>query len=249
MSTKLETRDLHVSVDGKEILSGIDLSVGGGEVVALMGPNGSGKTTLFMALMGHPRYSITRGSILLNGIDITKAPPEERSILGIMMAFQNPVPVPEVRLTTLITAMVNKRMNRKITDSPPPQVVAELVKSVGDVGLTQSHLSRGANHGFSGGEAKRSEVLQLLMAKPKVALLDEPDSGLDVDGVAAVGKAVSKLAERGTAVLLTTHQARILHYVSPKRVLVLKGGKIATQGGLELVEEIEKMGYEAFLRR
>ncbi len=157
MSTKLETRDLHVSVDGKEILSGIDLSVGGGEVVALMGPNGSGKTTLFMALMGHPRYSITRGSILLNGIDITKAPPEERSILGIMMAFQNPVPVPEVRLTTLITAMVNKRMNRKITDSPPPpQVVAELVKSVGDVGLTQSHLSRGgANHGFSGGGRPR----------------------------------------------------------------------------------------------
>ncbi|MFP3045061.1 MAG: Fe-S cluster assembly ATPase SufC [Thermocladium sp.] len=249
MNTTLETKDLYASVDGKEILNGINLSVSSGEVVALMGPNGSGKTTLFMTLMGHPRYTVTRGSILLNGNDITKSPPEERSLLGLMMAFQNPVPVPEVRLTTLITAMVNKRMNRKLTDSPPPQVVAELIKATSEVGLTQAHLSRGTNHGFSGGEAKRSEVLQLLMAKPKVALLDEPDSGLDIDGVAAVGKAVSRLAERGTAVLLTTHQARILHYVTPRRVLVIKGGRIVAQGGLEVVEEIEKTGYEAFLRR
>lgn len=246
--TELRIEDLSVSVDGKVIIDGISFSVRGGEVLALMGPNGSGKTTLFMAIAGHPRYSIVKGRIMLDGVDITKLTPEERFIRGIMVAFQTPTVIPEVRLSTLITVMVNKLNGKKITDPAPPSLVNELMRGIKEVGLTPAHLSRGVNYGFSGGEMKRSEILQLLMAKPKVALVDEPDSGLDVDGVFAVGNALRSLAESGTAIVLTTHSAKILHVLKPTRVLVLSRGRIAAEGGLEIVEEIEKIGYEGFLK-
>ncbi len=244
----LSVEDLTVSVDGKTIVRDVSFTVNSGEVVALMGPNGSGKTTLFMAIAGHPRYSIVNGRIMLNGEDLTKLAPEERFLKGIMVAFQNPVAVPEVRLSTLITAMVNKASGRRITDPPPSKLTSELMKLVNQLGLTPSHLTRGVNHGFSGGEMKRSEVLQLLMVKPKVALIDEPDSGLDVDGVNAVGKALSELAESGTGIVLTTHGARILQVVRPTKVLVMYRGSIVAEGGLEIVDEINKRGYEGFFK-
>ncbi len=245
---ELRIEDLAVSVDGKLIINGVSFSVRSGEVLALMGPNGSGKTTLFMTIAGHPRYNVVRGKVMLDGEDIVKLPPEERFLRGLMVAFQTPTVVPEVRLSTLITAMINKINGRKLTDPAPPSLVNSLMKGIQEVGLTPAHLSRGVNYGFSGGEMKRSEILQLLMVKPKVALVDEPDSGLDVDGVFAVGKALLSLLNSGTAIVLTTHSAKILHVVKPTKVLVLNRGRIVAEGGMELVEEIEKVGYENFLK-
>ncbi|WP_291765961.1 Fe-S cluster assembly ATPase SufC [Caldivirga sp. UBA161] len=245
---ELKVENLTVSVDGKVIIEDVSFSVKSGEVLALMGPNGSGKTTLFMTIAGHPKYNVIKGRVLLDNDDLTPLLPEERVMKGIMVAFQTPIAVPEVRLSTLITAMVNKMNGRKLTDPAPPSLVNNLIKGVQEVGLTPAHLSRGVNHGFSGGEMKRSEVLQLLMAKPKIALIDEPDSGLDVDGVYAVGKVLLNLVNSGTGIVLTTHSARILHTLKPTKVLVLSKGRIIAEGGLELVEEIEKIGYENFLK-
>ncbi len=245
---ELRVENLTVSVDGKVIVEDVSFNVKSGEVVALMGPNGSGKTTLFMTIAGHPKYNVVKGRIMLDNDDLTTLLPEERVLKGIMVAFQTPIAVPEVRLSTLITAMVNKLNGKKLTDPAPPSLVNSLVKGVQEVGLTPAHLSRGVNHGFSGGEMKRSEVLQLLMAKPKIALIDEPDSGLDVDGVYAVGKALLNLVNSGTGIVLTTHSAKILHTLKPTKVLVLSKGRIIAEGGLELVEEIEKIGYENFLK-
>ena len=245
---KLEVVDLHVEVGGREILHGINLKVESGEVVALMGPNGSGKTTLFFAIAGHPKYVVTRGDIRLDGESILNLYPEERVLRGIMVSFQNPIPIPEVRLSTLIVAMINKKSGKYVTEPPNPKVMAEMVRIARELGLSQDHLSRGVHAGFSGGEMKRAEMLQVLMARPKVALLDEPDSGLDIDGIAAMGRYVSKLSQEGVAVLLTTHHAKILHYVKPTKVLVLAGGRIVYEGGEEVVRLIESMGYEKFLK-
>lgn len=164
--------------------------------------------------------------------------------------MQNPTPVPEVRLSTLITAMLNKKAGKRITDPPPPQVVTEMTKLTTELGLKPEHLSRGGVHaGFSGGESKRAEMLQLLMYKPKVAMLDEPDSGLDVDGIAIIGRSIAKLAQEGTAILVTTHHAEILHYVKPTRVIVMaRGGSVVHVGGEEVVKMIESMGYERFFK-
>ncbi|MCG2869945.1 MAG: Fe-S cluster assembly ATPase SufC [Vulcanisaeta sp.] len=245
---KLEVINLTVEVDGKRILNNVNLTVESGEVVAIMGPNGSGKTTLFLTIAGHPRYKVVGGDIRLDGESIINLYPEERVQRGVLLAMQNPTPVPEVRLSTLITAMMNKKLGRHITDPPTPQVLTELTKLTAELGLKPEHLSRGVHAGFSGGESKRAEVLQLLMFKPKVALLDEPDSGLDVDGIAVIGRSIARLAKEGAAVLLTTHHAEILHYVRPTRVIVMHRGSVVHNGGEEVVRTIESMGYERFFR-
>ncbi|MFP3484646.1 MAG: Fe-S cluster assembly ATPase SufC [Vulcanisaeta sp.] len=245
---KLEVINLTVEVDGKRILNNVNLTVESGEVVAIMGPNGSGKTTLFLTIAGHPRYRVVGGDIRLDGESIINLYPEERVQRGVLLAMQNPTPVPEVRLSTLITAMMNKKLGRHITDPPTPQVLTELTKLTAELGLKPEHLSRGVHAGFSGGESKRAEVLQLLMFKPKVALLDEPDSGLDVDGIAVIGRSIARLAKEGAAVLLTTHHAEILHYVRPTRVIVMHRGGVVHNGGEEVVRTIESMGYERFFR-
>jgi len=246
--SKLEVRDLYVDVEGKRILEGINLGVSSGEVVALMGPNGSGKTTLFLAIAGHPKYSVTRGDIVLDGESIVNLYPEERVLRGVMLAFQNPTPVPEVRLSTIIIAMLNKRSGKYITEIPNPKVIMEMNRLANELGLSMEHLSRGVHSGFSGGEMKRAEMLQLLMMKPKVALLDEPDSGLDVDGIAVMGKYIAKLAEEGSAVMVTTHHAKVLHYVKPTKVVVMANGRIVYEGDESIVGVIESMGYERFLK-
>ncbi len=246
--TRLEVVNLSVEVDGKRILNNINLTVESGEVVAIMGPNGSGKTTLFLTIAGNPKYNVVSGDIRLDGESILKLYPEERVQKGILLALQNPTPVPEVRLSTLITAMLNKKAGRRITDPPPPQVVAEMMKLTTELGLRPEHLSRGVHAGFSGGESKRAEMLQLLMYKPRVAMLDEPDSGLDVDGIAIIGRSIARLAQEGTAILVTTHHAEILHYVRPTKVVVMAKGSVVHVGGEEVVKEIESMGYEKFFK-
>ena len=246
--TRLEVINLSVEVDGKRILNNVNLTVESGEVVAIMGPNGSGKTTLFLTIAGHPKYNVVSGDIRLDGESILKLYPEERVQKGILLALQNPTPVPEVRLSTLITAMLNKKAGKRITDPPPPQVIAEMTKLTAELGLKPEHLSRGVHAGFSGGESKRAEMLQLLMYKPKVAMLDEPDSGLDVDGIAIIGRSIARLAQEGSAILVTTHHAEILHYVKPTRVIVMARGSVVHVGGEEVVKMIESMGYERFFR-
>ncbi|BDR92506.1 Fe-S cluster assembly ATPase SufC [Vulcanisaeta souniana] len=246
--TRLEVINLSVEVDGKRILNNVNLTVESGEVVAIMGPNGSGKTTLFLTIAGHPRYNVVNGDIRLDGESILKLYPEERVQRGVLLALQSPTPVPEVRLSTLITAMLNKRAGKHITDPPSPQAIAEMTKLTTELGLKPEHLSRGVHAGFSGGESKRAEMLQLLMYKPKVAMLDEPDSGLDVDGIAIIGRSIAKLAQGGTAILVTTHHAEILHYVKPTRVVVMARGSIVHVGGEDVVKAIESMGYERFLK-
>ncbi|WP_069807443.1 Fe-S cluster assembly ATPase SufC [Vulcanisaeta thermophila] len=247
--SKLEIINLEVEVDGKRILNGVSLSVSSGEVVAIMGPNGSGKTTLFLTIAGHPRYRVVNGDIRLDGESIINLYPEERVQKGILLALQNPTPVPEVRLSTLIVAMLNKRAGKHITDPPTPQMLMQMNKLVTELGLKPEHLSRGVHAGFSGGESKRAEVLQLLMYKPRVAMLDEPDSGLDVDGIAVIGRAIAQMAQEGSAVLVTTHHAEILHYVRPSRVIVMSGGRVVYEGDESVVKEIESMGYEKFFEK
>jgi Fe-S cluster assembly ATP-binding protein len=198
--------------------------------------------------VGHPKYTVTRGDIVLDGESLLNLYPEERVLRGVMLAFQNPTPVPEVRLSTIIVAMLNKRLGKYITEIPNPKVVMEMNKLASELGLTPDHLSRGIHFGFSGGEMKRAEMLQLLMAKPKVALLDEPDSGLDVDGIAVMGRYIAKLAEGGSAVMVTTHHAKVLHYVKPTKVIVMANGRIVYEGDEGVVRSIESMGYERFLK-
>ncbi|AEA12051.1 FeS assembly ATPase SufC [Thermoproteus uzoniensis 768-20] len=242
----LETRNLHVAVDGKRILRGVTLSVKSGEVVALMGPNGSGKSTLFQTIAGNPRYEVVDGDILLDGVSIKGLAPEERFAKGIFVGFQSPIAVPEVRFAFLIQAMLNKRAGKKLGDANPR--LGEAYKLASELGLRPDVFNRGIGAGFSGGEFKRAEVLLALMVKPSIAILDEPDSGLDVDGMAAVSKALTKLVEGGTGVLLSTHYARILKFLEPDRVYVMYDGRLVLEGGPEIAKKVEEAGYEQLFK-
>ena len=244
----LEVRDLYVEVSGKEILRGVSLGVERGEIVVVMGPNGSGKTTLFQAIAGNPRYVVTSGDILLEGESIRDLPPEERFAKGVFVGFQAPIPIPEVTFQQLITAMLNKRAGRDLL-APNPAAASEASKLAKELGLKLELLSRGVGVGFSGGEFKRAEVLLAMLAKPKVVILDEPDSGLDVDGVIAVGRALRKLAEQGSGVVVSTHYARILAHIEPRRIYVLAGGRVIYEGGPGDAKRIEEIGYAQFLRQ
>ncbi|RFA94957.1 Fe-S cluster assembly ATPase SufC [Pyrobaculum aerophilum] len=242
---RLQVENLRVAVGGKEILRGVTLSVSTGEVVVLMGPNGSGKSTLFQAIAGNPKYEIIDGDILLDGESIKDLPPEERFARGIYVGFQSPIAVPEVRFAFLLQAMMNIRAGKKLTD-PNPQVLAQAQKIAAELGLRSDVFNRGVGAGFSGGEFKRAEVLQALLLNPKFAILDEPDSGLDIDGISAVGKAVMRLASSGSGILISTHYARVLKFIKPTKVYVMAEGRVVLEGDENVIKRIEEVGYQSY---
>jgi len=243
--SELEIKNLHVAVGDKQILKGLDIVVRPGEVHALMGPNGSGKSTLANAVMGHPTLEVTEGQILFDGEDITEAAPDERSRMGLFMAFQYPVSVPGVTVTKYLRMVMNahraQRGEQEISLREFRKTVEEAMELVN---VPREFSSRYLNEGFSGGEKKRMEILQLALQQPKIAVLDETDSGLDIDALNVVAHGVNTVAKQADmGVLIITHYQRILHMVEPQRVSVMFDGRIAKEGGPELVEQLEREGY------
>jgi Fe-S cluster assembly ATP-binding protein len=240
----LEIRDLHVNVEDKEILKGLDLRVPAGEIHALMGPNGSGKSTLANAIMGHPAFEVTSGQILFDGDDITEAAPEERALAGLFMAFQYPVAVPGVTVAKYLRMALNAQREAR---GEPEVKLRDFRKTTEEAmelaEIPKDFSSRYLNDGFSGGEKKRMEILQLVLLKPKFAVLDETDSGLDIDALRVVAEGVNRFAGPELGVLIITHYQRILHYVKPDFVHVMFEGRIVKQGGAELVATLEEKGY------
>jgi Fe-S cluster assembly ATP-binding protein len=242
---ELEIKNLHVAVGDKQILKGLDLTVRSAEIHALMGPNGSGKSTLANAIMGHPSLEVTEGQILFDGEDITEASPDERSRMGLFMAFQYPVSVPGVTVTKYLRMMMNahrtERGEEQVSLREFRKTVEEAMKLTN---VPKEFSSRYLNEGFSGGEKKRMEILQLALQQPQIAVLDETDSGLDIDALNVVAQGVNTIArEANMGVLIITHYQRILHMVQPQRVSVMFDGRIAKEGGPELVEQLEREGY------
>ena len=246
----LQIRDLHVSIEDHEILRGVDLDVSRGEIHALMGPNGSGKSTLASTLMGHPAYEITEGSITFRGEDITEQEPHERAKAGLFLAFQYPVAIPGVSVANFLRMAINAK--RSDTDEQPIAVKEfreQLQHAIELLDVDRAFTSRHLNDGFSGGEKKRAEILQMAMLKPDVAILDETDSGLDIDALRTVAEGVQRLHdEQGLGALIITHYQRILHHVRPQFVHIMLDGRIVLDGGVELVERLEREGYD-HLRR
>jgi Fe-S cluster assembly ATP-binding protein len=240
----LEIRNLHVRAGEKDILRGVDLSVSKGEIHALMGPNGSGKSTLANVIMGHPNLEVTEGQILFKGEDITEAEPDERAHAGLFMAFQYPVAVPGVTvskyLRTVINAHRDARGEEPISLKDFARTVREAMKLTE---VPEEFTKRYLNEGFSGGEKKRMEILQLALQRPELAVLDETDSGLDIDALRIVANGVNAVAGNDMGVLIITHYQRILHMVQPDFVHVLYQGRIVKEGGPELVEQLEAKGY------
>ncbi len=241
---QLEMKNLHVRAGDREILKGLDLTVESGQVHALMGPNGSGKSTLANVIMGHPNLEVTDGEVLLDGEAITEAEPDERARMGLFMAFQYPVAVPGVTVTKYLRTVLNALREEHGED---PVSLKDFRRTVEDaMKLTEvprEFASRYLNEGFSGGEKKRMEILQLALMKPKVAILDETDSGLDIDALRTVANGVNALKGPDMGVLIITHYQRILHLVQPDFVHVLYDGRIVKEGGPELVELLEQRGY------
>ena len=245
----LEIRNLHVRAGDKEILRGVDLTVAQGEIHALMGPNGSGKSTLANAIMGHPNFEVTEGQIIWGGEDITEAATDERARMGLFMAFQYPVSIPGVTVTKYLRTVLNA--HREAHGEAPISLrdFAKDVKSaMQQVNAPEEWSRRYLNEGFSGGEKKRMEILQLILQNPKLAILDETDSGLDVDALKIVSKGVNRAHEAtGLGVLLITHYTRILRYIHPDFVHVFVDGRVAEEGGPELAERLENEGYDRYL--
>jgi Fe-S cluster assembly ATP-binding protein len=242
MSTaaNLVIEDLHVSVDGKEILKGVDLVVEQGKVHALMGPNGSGKSTLAYALAGHPRYTVTGGKVSFGGEDVLELTADERARLGMFLAMQYPVEVPGVSVTNFLRTAVNavREEEVKVRD-----FARELREQMTSLDMDARFAERNLNEGFSGGEKKRHEILQMALLRPKLAILDETDSGLDVDALRVVAEGVNRLRGPGLGVLLITHYTRILRYIRPDVVHVMLDGKLVLTGGPELADQLEAEGY------
>ena len=238
----LEIQNLHVQIEtGEEILHGVDLRVAKGETHALMGPNGSGKSTLANTIMGNPSYEITEGKILLNGEDLTEAAPDERARAGIFMAFQYPATIPGVSVANFLRMAVNAGREEAIRVKEFGQLLRtnmEMLKI--DPGVTKRYL----NEGFSGGEKKRAEILQLAMLRPEIAVLDETDSGLDVDALRIVSEGVNQLRGPDLGALIITHYTRILSYIRPEFVHIMLDGRIVREGGAELADQLEAEGYE-----
>jgi Fe-S cluster assembly ATP-binding protein len=244
-----EIENLHVTVEGREILRGLNLTVCPGEVHALMGRNGSGKSTLANALMGHPKYQVTRGNVRLAGENILTLRPDERAKLGMFLAFQNPIAIPGVGTGNFLRAAV-----KAVRGTESINALAfrkELAERMEHLQMDPSFATRALNEGFSGGEKKRAEMLQLAMLKPRMAILDEPDSGLDIDAVRIVSEGINLAHERQAemGILLITHYQRILNYVHPDKVHVMANGRIVESGGAELVQQLESEGYDPILRR
>ncbi len=241
---ELEIRNLHVTAEGKEILKGVSLDVEKGSIHALMGPNGSGKSTLANAIMGHPGLEVTEGTITFKGEDITEADPDERSRMGLFMAFQYPVAIPGVTVAKYLRMIVNAKRETK---GEEPVKLKDFRKQTEEAmkltNIPKEFSSRYLNEGFSGGEKKRMEILQLAMLQPEMAVLDETDSGLDIDALRVVAEGVNKFAGPDMGVLIITHYQRILHLIKPDAVHVLYDGRIVKEGGPELVEQLEEKGY------
>jgi Fe-S cluster assembly ATP-binding protein len=249
MSKVLTIQNLHVAIDGKEILRGVDLTIRRGEIHALMGPNGSGKSTLSYALMGHPRYEVTEGSATLDGQDLLAMEADERAKAGLFLAFQYPTAIPGVSVANFLRHAVTNVRNpdRKEGEDliPMRDFRKELREQMDELGVDQEFARRYLNEGFSGGEKKRAEILQMAMLRPTFAILDETDSGLDIDAVRTVSEGVNRVAARhGTGVLVITHYERILTYIKPQFVHILYGGRIVENGGPELVQKLEDQGYD-----
>ncbi len=240
----LKITDLHVSAEDKEILKGLDLEVGRGEIHALMGPNGSGKSTLANAIMGHPSLEVTAGEISFDDEEITETGPEERSLAGLFMAFQYPVAVPGVTVAKYLRMIVNAHREAKGEPEIKLKDFAKQARAAMELMDVPSDFnSRYLNDGFSGGEKKRMEILQMALLQPSIAILDETDSGLDIDALSTVADGVNRFAGPEMGVLIITHYQRILHMVEPDRVHVMHDGRIVKEGGPELVSELEEKGY------
>ena len=240
----LDIKDLHASVDGHEILKGLDLSVGAGEVHSIMGPNGSGKSTLAQVIAGHATYTVTSGQISYEGRDLLELAPEERACAGIFMAFQYPVEIPGVTTSYFLKAALNAVRKARGQEEVDAVDFLELVRSkLQMLDMDEHLLSRALNDGFSGGEKKRNEILQMAVLEPKLAILDETDSGLDIDALRIVADGVNRLRSGDRAVLVVTHYQRLLNYIVPDRVHVLVDGRIVRSGGKELALELEERGY------
>lgn len=241
----LEIKNLHANVEGKEILKGIDLKVNTGEVHAIMGPNGSGKSTLAQVLAGREEYEITQGEILYNGKNLLDLSPEDRAREGIFLAFQYPVEIPGVSNTNLLKTALNEiKKYRGEQEVDAIEFLALIKSKMKLVDLDQSLLSRSVNEGFSGGEKKRNEIFQMAVLEPKLAILDETDSGLDIDALKIVANGVNKLKSKNNAIVVVTHYQRLLNYIIPDFVHVLYKGKIVRSGGKDLALELEEKGYD-----
>jgi Fe-S cluster assembly ATP-binding protein len=237
----LKIEDLHVEIDGQEIVKGLDLEVGKGEIHAIMGPNGSGKSTLANVLMGHPRYEVTGGSITFQDEDVFELEPDERAKLGMFLAFQYPSEVPGVSVANFLRTAVNSVREEELS---PMDMYRLLQEKMGIMQMDPKFAERYLNEGFSGGEKKRNEILQMLMLDPKLAIMDETDSGLDIDALQVVARGVNEMRGPEFSAVIITHYQRILRYIEPDHVHVMLDGRLVTSGGKELAEELEEKGYD-----
>jgi Fe-S cluster assembly ATP-binding protein len=241
----LVIKNLHATIDDKPVLRGLNLTVNAGEIHAIMGPNGSGKSTLVKIIAGHPSYEVTDGEIIYNGENLLDLEPEERAQKGVFMAFQYPVEIPGVSNMSFLRQSVNAVRKANAMEELDPLEFDDFVREkMKLVEMDDEFLHRSVNTGFSGGEKKRNEILQMAVLEPKLSLLDETDSGLDIDALRIVAKGINELANENNAVLMVTHYQRLLNYVVPDKVHVLVDGKIVTSGGKELALELEEKGYE-----
>ncbi len=241
----MKIKNLHAGVEGNEILNGINLEVNAGEVHAIMGPNGSGKSTLAAVIAGKEEFEVTKGSVELEGEDLDDLSPEERAHKGVFMSFQYPIEIPGVSVTNFIKTAINEcRKAKGLEDMPANQMLKLIREKAEMLEIDRKFLSRSLNEGFSGGEKKRNEIFQLAMLEPKLAILDETDSGLDIDALRIVANGVNKLKSKDNAVIIITHYQRLLEYIVPDFVHVIHDGKIVKSGTKELALELEEKGYD-----
>lgn len=241
----LEIKNIHAAIDGKEILKGLNLQINKGEVHAIMGPNGSGKSTLAKVLAGHPSYEVTQGEVFYEGKNLLELEPDERAREGVFLAFQYPVEVPGVSNSQFLRLAYNEKMKHLEQEELDPLEFNDYLKEKAKVvEMDKSFFNRSVNEGFSGGEKKRNEILQMAVLDPKLAVLDETDSGLDIDALRIVAEGVNKLRSSENAIVLVTHYQRLLNYIEPDFVHVLANGKIVKEGGKELALELEEKGYD-----
>ena len=242
----LEVKDLYVSMEGKEIIKGLNLIIKQGETHVIMGLNGSGKSTLARTIMGHPKSVVTKGDILIDGSSILGLTADKRSKLGLFLQFQNPVEVEGVGFINFLHLARQSSAEGAVSTK---EFMKEIKENIGELKMGEDFLSRSLNQGFSGGEKKKAEILQLSVLKPKIALLDEPDSGLDIDAIKIVSSSVNKMSEKDNiGLLIITHYSRILSFIKPKYVHVMVDGKIVDEGGQELIEKLEKGGYDSYIK-
>lgn len=241
----LKIKNLHASIEGKEILKGINLEINPGEVHAIMGPNGSGKSTLSSVIAGREEYEVTDGELIFEGSDLSEMDPEERAHKGIFLSFQYPVEIPGVSVTNFIKTAINAQRKAAGKEDMPASEMLKMIREKSEMlEIDRKFLSRSLNQGFSGGEKKRNEIFQMAILDPKLSILDETDSGLDIDALKVVANGVNKLRKEDNAVLLITHYQRLLDYIVPDVVHVMVDGKIVKSGGKELAHELEERGYD-----